>query len=173
MQFLHVLFVAAGNNDGWTNNLFFIVLVAFWIIGAIVKAISKKAGKEQAAPQQPREEPLVLEDVIHDLNELAKKRTPEQPREEQFEPAVSFRSKTNAYSPKNMNIQAPPARPVFHEKTQLMEQAAMPIEEKKKKIDISSKALIKLDSSTEIRRAIVYYEILGKPISLRDYPFYD
>jgi len=54
-----------------------------------------------------------------------------------------------------------------------MEQAAMPIEEKKKKIDISSKALIKLDSSTEIRRAIVYYEILGKPISLRDYPFYD
>jgi len=54
-----------------------------------------------------------------------------------------------------------------------MEQAAMPIEEEKKKMYISAKALVKFDSVSDIRRAVVYYEILGKPISLRDYPFYD
>jgi hypothetical protein len=164
MHFLHVFFVAAGNNDGWKNNLFFIALAAFWIIGAIVKAIGRKSGKEQATPQQSQEKP--------------------------FEPALSFLSKTIAYSQKMMNIQSPPATSVVHEKAQLMEQAAMPsqaflseekepiaqempFKEKKKIIDISSKALIKFDSASEIRRAIVYYEILGKPISLRDYPFYD
>jgi len=164
MQIFYLVFIAAGNNDNRTNNLFFIVLAAFWIIGAIVKAIGRKSGKVQATPQQPKEKP--------------------------FESVVSVLSKTIGYSPKMMNIQAPPATPVVYEKAQLMEQAAMPsqaflseekapiaqempFKEKKKIIDISSKALIKFDSASEIRRAIVYYEILGKPISLRDYPFYD
>jgi hypothetical protein len=48
------------------------------------------------------------------------------------------------------------------------------VEEKKARegAEKGSRTIYQLDSATEIKKAIVYYEILGKPLSLRDYPFY-
>jgi hypothetical protein len=147
-------FIAAAENDNqWMQLVFFIAILLFSSISAIVKALAKKAGKE-------KEQPAL-----------------QQRGEKTFKPFAPARPKTMVikHPPEKPRFRSLPTAPVVQEQAEFEEEKLPEVQKLtvKEEISSSSKALIKLDSASEIRRAIVYYEILGKPLSLRDYPFFE
>ena len=170
-----VLGAGGDDTDQWTNILFVVVMAVFWLVGSLLKARSNQKKQDEAESgrgaspkpyqkiQRPssrtvqgrrlgaiRPEPIVLEPAN-------KKRG-----------ALHRAGRATAYPENQMEGVVEPIEELkvgpmglTSEKEERLSDAFE---------EISEKPLFDFDDVDELKRAILHYEILGKPLSLRS-PF--
>ena len=194
------IILARRNDDaeGWMNILIVVVLAVFWAIGGIIKAKAKK--DEQLPGKPARKPPVHSREAReHMLNRLqrpagsAKDQSQQprpaarQPRMKYLQAAVrkfaveaeqAFQSKTKEPTPE---LEPPLKEPqIKAERVELTKPIAKTVKGPQDKQDFEpaimpeseylSELLTDYADPEELRRAILHYEILGRPLSLRDQP---
>jgi hypothetical protein len=170
--------LAARNSDerdtGWMQILVFVILTVFYAVGSIVKARANKAaprGKEQIPHKPARKSPESTID-LQLLKQLWRPERPtpsSQPRPQVTKPQVQPTSRKVARpQPTGMAMLEPQvAKPqVAGPQVQPKVEVAAPAE--KQPATYLSEILSDYEDPEKLRRAILYYEILGKPLSLRE-----
>lgn len=172
MNFLIQQVVVAQRDTDFSEIIFIIVIAVFWIIGAIVKVASKKTQsadkfgkqKDYAKRQAPR--PIQYKPIPRpekpstQVETGIKKPIPKVKRPVKKEPAF-------------VKLDLPEA-PVLGEDL-LVDIITEPIYKKEPKLTVAGKeakteteeVLLSFENIDDVRKGILYYEILGKPLSLR------
>jgi hypothetical protein len=181
-QFLSALggqVLAARNSDekdtGWMQILVFVILSVFYAVGSIVKARANKTapkGKEQI-PRKPTRKPpesAIELQLLKQFRRLARPTPRSQPRPQVAKPQVQPRLEELPEFTAEMALAIPPTvkkdvRLSSVEAPEVM-RVAMPVEIPQEKY--LSEILSDYDDTEKLRRAILHYEILGKPLSLRE-----
>jgi hypothetical protein len=165
--------------EGWMNILIVVVLAVFWAIGGIIKAKAKKdeqmlnrlqrpAGSAQNQRQQPRPASQKPRLKFADLQAAVRKFAVE--AEQAFQtntkepvPELEPALKEPQIKTKTVELTEPISKTVKGlQDKRASEPAQMPESE------YLSELLTDYADPEELRRAILHYEILGKPLSLRD-----
>ena len=176
LDFLAQITPAAQDDNGGIGNLVFLVFVGIiWIVGGILKAKSRKSSSEEPekVPAKPeRKAPSLLNELRKLKLELIEEAAPKEVK------ATSVASAR----PQKRRVQRPvekekvaPAELVTEETEPLAKTAFKPPEpERKEKPREKEKIRPRLPSvdyiaqGDQLKRAIIYSEILGKPVALRD-----
>jgi len=187
------LILAAQNRDrdtGWVQILIFVILTVFYAVGSIVKAKANKTAlkEEKQVPRKPVRKPPAEAEGARELFKQPQRPVMPVPRS-QARPQVAkpqvqpsrrkvTRPATARSAPYGAGVTSPqPAGMVMLEPQMAMPQVqpklekvtagiAMPAE--KQPARYLSEILSDYDDPERLRRAILHYEILGKPLSLRD-----
>ena len=193
-EVLSKLLLAAKNNDGkdWISSLPIILLAIFWIVGGILKARANKKAEEsehpdrtgddtrtagQSAPHPPARSPLPQPRKYQPAPQpqarptepspkIPKPRMPQQqplpaetivqPRLPQFEAVVPALTAELAELPKFTSPQPQLIKP--------MRKIGSPDVESIRAAQIE----LELQDVQDLRKAVLYAEIIGKPLSLRE-----
>ena len=181
-----VLGAGGDDVDEWTNILFVVVIAVFWLVGSLLKAKANKAKQEKE--EQPEGGRVAAKRPYEKMQRLVARALQAQPQP-QIQPAQEKigRPKPIAQKPavKRREVQPQAVRAPAVSEIQ-MEAIGEPIEEleKLKAVpmglaseeteqpsaaveEMLEKPLFDFDNVDELRRAILHYEILGKPLSLR------
>lgn len=140
-------------SESWLNILFIFVLAIFWIIGGILKARSQKAGKadeDEKATGKPKyirsssDKTRTQDEHLRSKIKVSRPKMVSQPvtlfkTEHENEPVIVS----------EMNISEP------HE--QILQSQSMS----------SVGSLLDYSDTDELKKAIILYEIIGKPLSIR------
>jgi len=179
-----LILAARRSNDGdngWKQILVFVVLSAFYAISSIVKAKANKTaskGKEPLKPGRKQPESNLLKQLfgLPDTKSQAVKPKPQPPhptsrKMAMFEPQMA---KPSAFSPSRRGEPRQDGtsplggqiQPKLGKVTGFIAETAAPAEISQTKY--LSEILSDYQDPESLRRAILHYEILGKPISLRE-----
>jgi hypothetical protein len=189
MQNIVVQFVLAGSGDdveGWMNILFVVVLAVFWIVGGIIKATKKpqdrqgqQASRKPPVRKVPRSSSVPRDPSSERPATISQDRPRAQPRPvtQIADLEKALRSDTADASQKLVSIPAKPqAELILQELPEITSKPLVELDTMRldlpKKTTESEEDLpeLVLDYSDpdELIKAIVHYEILGPPVSLRD-----
>lgn len=188
----HII-LAARDMEDWMNILFFVAIAAFYAIGSVLKAKANKSAKQRQAKRQPRVKPVERAPLrqpekktpppatakkpvyTHPAGRPVARPRPVMRKPVPRKPAVPHK----AVKPLDL-VEALPA--VASVKTELeglkelpketvdqldVSRLGLAAEKKEKEPVILEEPLLALDDPDALRRAIIYYEILGKPVSMR------
>ena len=182
------LIFARGNGVGeWMDILVIVIIAAVYGLGAIIKTARKKSQEqgEQELGRKPARKPAtggrgVLEQFFNELRSLAE---PTQDRESRptAQPArpkiarsqTAFR-KYAAEAKQAGRVQPGTVQPDFEELPESTTKTAEGLVGKRKGIaevpesKYLSEVLADFTDPEDLRMAILHYEILGRPLSLRD-----
>jgi hypothetical protein len=175
------LILAARKSDednGWVQILAFVILAIFYALGSIVKARANKTapkGKEQIPRKPARKSPESTIDLQMLKQFFGLPEEPEsssQPSPEASKPLV--RVKRPAVARQVAMPQQVQLKP--EEVPELTVEAAVPLVTAERAVagaeipqaKYLSEILSDYEDPEKLRRAILHYEILGKPLSLRD-----
>ena len=183
-KLLAQIVLAARDDDagGWMNTLVIVLLAVFWAIGGILKARARKAEKAEAED----EEPGVVKGPLGPLRPTARRATAksvykdkargvavwrpqpqriragaktlaEEVEPRQAEPTVTVRK---GREPKTAVAKMVGKRPP----------KAVPAAGAVRAVEkpMLEQLLLSAEEPDELRKAILHYEILGKPLSLRE-----
>jgi len=160
--FLTQTILAARNEDieGWMNILIVVVLAVFWAIGGILKARTKKPEQEQ---EQLADKPTRRQVAMPQVEQLRRKIRRPRPVIQITTPKKPMPVLTSEVleEPRLPELK-PEVQPAVEELPQLI---SKPVERPEPELAIES--LLDYADPDELRRAILHYEILGKPLSLR------
>ena len=164
--FLAYTLLMANNRDAgeWLRILVFVVVGVFWAIGSILKAKANKAGQQDKQEQDQGDQPLQRalrariqqqrQRVIADMPKPAiEKYAVESQKPQTGRPGKS-------HEPEDMVKLSKPLK--------WLKSKPIDIRLKKTEPQIADEPFFDLDNPEQLRRAILHYEILGKPLSLRD-----
>lgn len=171
------LILAARNRDrdgGWMQILVFIILAVFYAVGSIVKAKANRTApkKKEQVPRKPRkpvrkpsESAIDLQTLkqLFGLPEEAKSSQPSPPQAAKPQVRLAGRKVTR---PQPVARRKPPAEVKMEKVSGRAAKTA--VAAGTPHTEYLSKILSDYDDPGKLRRAILHYEILGKPISLRD-----
>jgi hypothetical protein len=153
--FLTHSILAARNSDderGWVQLLVFLIVIMFSAISGLVKSRANKQRQKGPIGPRPRPQPRP------------------QPQAQLQQPYVRVRPMP-APTPRPQPIRPQIRRPVVPEsapevepQVELMMPSPAPKPAEPQKV---MPILPELDEAETLRRAIIYYEVLGKPVSLR------
>ena len=190
--FLAQLILARRNDEveGWMNLLFVIVVAVFWVLGGILKAKSKKPqDKQRIGPQQrPVRRPQARGMQAGEQSRHHPSTASQRP---QYAPdskppageavfshplfrnlAAQIERATGMKIPTEMPKPQAPKKPPKPQAERFIPpvKAAQPLGIKKPVdvTDFSDTLWLDTSDPDDLKRAILYYEILGKPVSLRD-----
>jgi hypothetical protein len=180
-----------GEDSGWVQVLVFVILSLFWAIGSIVKAKANKTVKgKEPTPRKPMRKPpestidLRMLKQLFGLSEEAESGSRTGPEKPEL-----WAAKPQAIEPRVRPVVRKVARPqpvvrklpIETSKIMVMEPQVQPKLEKVPGLtgeaELSTEIpqttyltdiLSDYENSEKLRRAILHYEILGKPISLRE-----
>ena len=176
LDFLAQIIPVAQDDDGGIGNLLFLVFVGIvWIVGGILKARARKSAAEEleGTPAKPeRKAPGLLDELRKLKLELIEEVAPKAVKSVEAAPA----------KPQRRQVQRPvekekvaPAELVTEEPELVTKTAFKPLGlEHKKKPEETEKMRPRLPSvdylvqGDQLKTAIIYSEILGKPVALRD-----
>lgn len=162
MYYWYQLILAARNNTdedaGWMQLLVFIIMVVFWALGSLIK---KKPVKPQMEDDQQLEETIVLQ-----------RRASRSPI---FQPAPKRVTPTWAPTPQPDRVQQKTRLNIPPEQTK--PQPIPPAQDELQSLTTavqtpkpSPNFLLDLTNPHNLKTAILYHEILGAPLSLRERP---
>ena len=182
--------ILARNDDveGWMNILIVVILAVFWGIGGILKARAKKPEEEEE--EQLADKPTGMRRQIAKSLQKRFLQQPDHTRPMSPEPIKQYRRQVEQLRRKINHPRPVVQKATIHkkplpiptleslEKPELPEaHLSEPMKGLKKKYtvipsEISSEeltveSLLDYADPDELRRAILHYEILGKPLSLR------
>lgn len=186
------IILAARNEDidGWVNILVIVILAVFWAIGGIIKARAKKPeeqGEEELSRSPTRKRPQAGKGLKAAFlrQPHARPAGPAQ-RKETVRPRTVGQRVTAKKKPVHISDMEVPEEPKLSPLTtefqpvmeELPEISSEPITELKDiyagisaeeraKVEFPIESLLDYTDPDELRRAILHYEILGKPLSLR------
>ncbi len=183
--------------ERWTNILFVIVVGIFWVVGGVLKARANKAaqkerkqdplepagegpagvGEKQTAKQ--RSHPFVLTEAKPRQPEAQpKRRKMVRPRAVVRKLAAEIEKAIGLPTLEPMEVskvapRMPKVAPELEEIPEFTTEAVEKLPERRVAEEIPQakylpEILIDYDDPEKLRRAILHYEILGKPLSLRE-----
>ena len=196
------IILARRNDDveGLMNILFVVVLVAFWLIGGIIKAKANKTGaRDEQSPRKPARRPPVHSKESREqmLSRLKRSAVSAQDQSQQPRPVAqkprmkfsdlqaavrkfaveaekSFHADTKQETtPKpKLTLAEPKIKVESDEFTEPIDKTAKRLQETSEaaqsfETEYLSELLTDYSDPEELRRAILHYEILGRPLSLR------
>ena len=184
MNFLAQIILAARNNDGagWMKILFIVVMAILWLVGGITKARANKPKDSDFPEEQPGRKPGFKPQEGTRTPHRQPRPRPQPPRREVMRPRPAIQKLAPKTEP---FVQLPTLEPLEVSELSL----SVPIEEPREFISepieplkpeytgistetaqpkaVIEEPLLDFDDPDELRRAILHYEILGKPLSLR------
>ena len=139
----------AQNEDGggWVQLLVFVVMAVIWALGGILKAKSNRVGRDKS-DKQPQQPPRPT--PIHE-------KPTGQPQRPVAAPKPSAKTRLTTQKKPLLTVD------LNLDKVKKIDLSA----KKKQKPEPTAKSLLNFSDPADLRRAILHYEILGKPISLR------
>lgn len=186
-DFIGPLILGARNRhaEKWTNVLFVVAMVVFWAIGGIIKAKSRK--RPAKGPEQPRQ----LRPTSPPMTTNAPKRPMARPAREiarSLPPSATAQKRQPKPFPRAVPSAKP--RPVAVKLSPMPTDFASEPDKSPIQLDLTAKAVaalakpattlarkgqtdetlrrsLKLNDCDDLRIALLHYEILGRPLSLR------
>jgi hypothetical protein len=177
LDFLAQIIPAAQDDGGGIGNLLFLVFVGIiWIVGGILKARARKSEAEEPekAPVRPeRKAPSLLDELRKLKLELIEEAAPKEVKATRVAPA----------SPQKRRVQRPAEKEkvavaeLVTEEPELVTKPAIKSlelerkEKSKETVQLLRPRLPSVDyiaQGDQLKTAIIYSEILGKPVALRD-----
>jgi hypothetical protein len=183
--------------DNWVNILFVVMIAIFWLVGGLVKAMAKKAQDRQQPGTEAQPKPLRRPADFRQARSRKPPpvpsgvRPPLQPKLRR-QPEGAARPRPAAYKPDDsrqkpdyipavdlavqpekttkvphLRIDLPEHRQLssqFIEQSDLTKAATLT---QKPRFAAASLSFLDISNPQELRRAIMHYEILGKPLALR------
>jgi hypothetical protein len=175
------------------NILFFVAIAAFYAIGSVLKAKANKSAKQKQAKRQPGVKPVERAPLRQPVKKTPPPATVKKPAYPQpagrpvARPRPVMRkplARKPAVPPKAVKppamAEAFPSVPSLQGELEgLRELPKRTVEQldvgrlglaakkKEKELVIIEEPLLALDDPDALRRAIIYYEIIGKPVSMR------
>jgi hypothetical protein len=158
-----IILAARGDDvEGWINTLVVVLLVVFWAVGGILKARAKKTEAEDEEegygkkPFKPGARPATAKPMYKAQRAQVRRPQPQRIRADmKIEPRRAKPSITGR------KVQEPKAAA-----------AKMAVAEPEKPVsaleELIIEPLLSAEEPDELRKAILHYEILGKPLSLRE-----
>ncbi len=176
MNFLIQQLVAAKSDpDKLIQIIFFVVIVCFWVLAAIVKAVSNRAKKSQDLTEeqdavtptsetvqyQIRQKPPVLAQYPKRRKKTYAKRIPEEKavsEKSAVKTKLGFKS-VELPELSKLSVAVPGIKAGLESVSKREKKEAVP--------STIAESLLRFESTDDLRKGILYYEILGKPLSLR------
>jgi hypothetical protein len=174
-----------GEDSGWMQLLVFVVVGVLYALGGIIKARKRKGGVPEEdesagepAPPEPQREPL---GAIGSPKQPQGSTVPRKSLLETFVQEITRAAQLEVQAPRPQKL-APPPRPPRIE-TEIIELRRKPTREaigaiQPKPLAVEAKQQAQADdlpvitpefaSTDDLARAVLDYEIFGKPVSLRD-----
>ncbi len=178
-NFIEKLVFAARDEDinSWVNILFVVILALFWVIGGIIKGKVKKTREMEEksisrGPRRPGGYPKGLrKELKESLGQPSQVSTEEPPRRR---PYYQQQKQARKEIPRNLPyihkgpapIRAAKEKPP--EPSPQISELDTPTIDLKPQIEYLTEAMLDLTDPDDIKKAILHYEIIGKPLSLRD-----
>ncbi len=188
----HII-LAARDMEEWMNILFFVAIAAFYAIGSALKAKASKSAKQKKAAERQGVRPSAKGPVRPAVKKapppaaIKKPQYPQPPRRpvarpRPVMPKPILRKAPVAPQPVKPPAVAGPSPSVPSLETKLKRLRKLPKKtlgelevgelglapHKKEKDRLAvEQPLLALDDPDALRRAIIYYEILGKPVAMR------
>ncbi len=166
-HFLAQLILAVQSDDvgKWANILLVVVLAALWAVAGLLKARKTQLEdeQEQSRPRQGETPPAARSLRKELLRQSARPRpaAPAPAARYQRLPEPKLAALTSRLKPGLQEIPEPISKPI----EELQDYRPSPAE--KPGPEFSPAFLPAYDDPEQLRRAILHYEILGKPLSLR------
>ena len=150
--------IARNEDGGWMQLLVFVVMAVIWAIGGILKAKKNKESMDQErqlSGKRPRPQPqraAVDANKITQLSVLMQKpgRLIQNQKQAKLFDVVE-QDQEVAESVRELSLKSKPLKTTF----------------KRAQTEQIVEDLVKLEGPDDLRSAILHYEILGKPLSLR------
>lgn len=158
-NFLAQIILAARGRDtdnrGWTQLLIFLVMAVFWLIGGIAKARANKVKESDFSEEQPKE-PTSTSRPPQRQPQLKIRRLDKLMPTAQAEPTYP------KIVAQQLTAQKQPPKPALKPKipSQLVAKKTTPAEP-------AAIPLLDFKDVDQLKKAILYREILGKPLALR------
>jgi hypothetical protein len=170
-----------GDFEGWANILFLVVVAILWLFGALAKTLGKKRPQSdqegpagaQRRPAQSWQERLArkAEEIQRRIEEEAGIREPPRPMRKTPPPKSSQQTATTGQCP----TKTPDLELALSSTPAVMADRPSPPASEKVQQDASHQpsgldpaAIIDYNDPDVLKKAILHYEILGRPVSLRD-----
>jgi hypothetical protein len=185
--------LAARDMEEWMNILFFVAIAAFYAIGSVLKAKASKSAKQKKAAERQGVRPSAKGPVRPAVKKapppaaIKKPQYPQPPRRPVARPRPIMRKPILKKAPVPPHPAKPPAMarplpsvPSLESKLRRLRklpkealgelevgELGLAPEKKEKERPAVEGPLLALDDPDALRRAIIYYEIIGKPVSMR------
>jgi hypothetical protein len=191
--FWQQIILAARDTEEWMNILFFVAIAAFYAIGSVLKAKASKSAKQKKAAERQGVKPIRKTPARPTVKKAPPPATVKKPSYPQAggRPATRPRPVMRRPVPRKPPVppkavkpsamaEALPAVPSVQGELEGFRELpkktvgqldvgrlGLAAEKKGKEAVILEEPLLALDDPDVLRRAILYYEILGKPVSMR------
>ena len=164
-----------GEDGGWQQILVFLIVATFWIVGGIAKAKSRKQEK-QGLQQPPRRPGLTPQRPQYTPQ-------PQQRRPQQTEPAPQRKitrikptvaeplpatAKLSPFALPELDVKIPSKIPAMQSSITLPTALTSHKKPVSAVVTVADELFADYSDPASLKRAILHYEILGKPLSLRD-----
>ena len=159
-ELFKITIIAARDNDqgGWVQLLVFAIMAVFWVIGGLIKAKQNKITEEDFSEEEKKD-----------------KKSPRLIRQFEFEPEELHQIEKKDYGKQERQLK--PFSQVRVIPSEQITESVKPRLDNRKAMKISgleeitdqtvTEQLLKFEEPDELKRAILYSEIIGKPVSLR------
>jgi hypothetical protein len=183
-EFLTQIIIARNDDvENWMNILFVVIIVVFWALGGILKARARNAKEESEEPQSDkpaRKRPLTSTDLKKEFFKQLGFSHPAGQGSRQYRRQIEqLRRRITRPRPTSLNMGTekksisipsleerpkPTSEPVI----ELKDKDVVAIQQEMPGAAFAAKSPLDYTDPDELRRAILHYEILGKPLSLRN-----
>lgn len=176
--------ILARNEDveNWMNILFVVIIAVFWALGGLLKARARNAKKESEEPQSDkpaRRQPKTSTDLRKEFfKQLGFSRPAGQGSRQYRRQIEQLRRRITRPRPTSLSMGTEKKSisiPSEEERPKLTSKPAIELKDKDAAIQreipgaaFAVESLLDYTDPDELRRAILHYEILGKPLSLRN-----
>jgi hypothetical protein len=184
-EFLTQIIIARNEDvENWMNILFVVIIVVFWALGGILKARARNAKEESEEPQSDkpaRKRPLTSTDLKKEFfkqlgfghpagpgSSRQYRRQIEQLRRRITRPRPTSLSIETEKKPISIPSKEERPKPTSEPVIELKDKDVVAIQQEMPGAAFAAKSPLDYTDPDELRRAILHYEILGKPLSLRN-----
>ena len=157
-ELLNEMVLAARNNDegGWAQLLVFVVMAVIWILGGIIKARQNKVTADDFPEEQ--------EDEKHKIIPLDVKKFLESKKIRHVPVQIAQRPGSVDKYLEAQKYERPERKHIkISESAKAESKSFKPSEH----AEIKKEGLLEISEPDELKKAIIYSEIIGKPLSLR------
>ncbi len=165
MNYLTLQFFVAKNDTNFSDIIFIVVIAVFWIIGVIAKVVSKQSKKTE----KPAEKQRIIKQPSPAVQVQTKPKKPVRAaRPEKLKKYYAERiPKKQRVSEIGALIAEKPELSISMPAIETGLESVIKKEKKQAPQPSTTESFLNFESVDDLKKGILYYEILGKPLSLR------
>ena len=166
MQELNYITAANNGEGGWVQLLVFVVMAALWMLGGLIKARQEKMADKELGEEEENEDLFKFEKFEHpELETISQKQKPSEVNRSELKKA-RWQAQDEQTDKTDIGTYQRISEPVeLQQKRNKFSLAAQEHQES----ELGREMLKDFHQPQELQKAILYSEIIGKPVSLRDH----